>query len=114
PSAVLGSGGGRAMSTAPTPTGAAQVVALEGSEVRPVVEIPLIVPRGRPTGVSRHAGGDPPADQHYEIHEIPPANQYGIQAELFARSIREDTPVPVEPTDAIANMEVLDRIFAAS
>src|SRR5690606_285482 len=113
-SAILDFDGRPAVFTVSTQTEADQRVAIEGTEARLVAEIPCTIPHDRPTRVFGSAGGAAPAARHSDIHEIPPANQYGIQAELFARSIREDTPVPVEPTDAIANMEVLDRIFAAS
>ena len=113
-SAILDFDGRHAVFTVSTQTEADQRVAIEGTEGRLVVEIPFNIPHDRPTRVIHYAGGDPPADPDFEVHDIPPANQYGIQAELFARAIREDTPVPVDPSDAIANMEVLDRIFAAA
>ena len=39
-------------------------------------------------------------------------DQYTIQAELFARAILDDGPVPVPVSDAIANMKVVDAILA--
>jgi hypothetical protein len=46
------------------------------------------------------------------VHEIPPVDQYGIQADAFSRSIRSDLPVPTDPEDAVANLIVMERIFA--
>ncbi|NIS00261.1 MAG: hypothetical protein GWN99_04165, partial [Gemmatimonadetes bacterium] len=43
---------------------------------------------------------------------FPPMDQYTIQAERFARSILEDTDVPVPIEDAIANMEVIEAVLA--
>lgn len=113
-SAILDFDGRHAVFTVSTQIEDDQRVAIEGTAGRLVVEIPFNIPHDRPTRIYHYAGGNPPAEPHVEVHEIPPANQYGIEAELFGRAIREDTPAPVEPTDAIANMEVLDRIFAAA
>jgi predicted dehydrogenase len=48
-----------------------------------------------------------------EIEEIlvPPADQYRIQGELFARAVLDDTPVPVPLEDGVANMRVIDAVF---
>ncbi|MCX7788157.1 MAG: Gfo/Idh/MocA family oxidoreductase [Spirochaetes bacterium] len=40
-----------------------------------------------------------------------PAEQYRIMFEAFSRSIREGTPVPTPPEDAVANMKVIDALF---
>ncbi len=40
-----------------------------------------------------------------------PAEQYRIMFEAFSRSIREGTPVPTPPMDAVANMKVIDALF---
>ncbi len=40
-----------------------------------------------------------------------PAEQYRIMFEAFSRSIREGTPVPTPPEDAVANMRVIDALF---
>jgi len=42
-----------------------------------------------------------------------PADQYAVQAERFARAILEDEPTPIPPEDAVANMRVIEAIFAA-
>jgi hypothetical protein len=46
------------------------------------------------------------------VHEVPAADQYGLQADAFSRAIRDDAPVPNLPEDAVANLVVLERIFA--
>lgn len=40
-----------------------------------------------------------------------PAEQYRIMFEAFSRCIRESTPVPTPPEDAVANMKVIDALF---
>jgi predicted dehydrogenase len=46
------------------------------------------------------------------VHQVAAADQYRVQADAFSRSIREGTPVPTPPEDAVANLEVMERIFA--
>jgi predicted dehydrogenase len=46
------------------------------------------------------------------VHEVGAADQYGVQADAFSRAIREGTEVPTPPRDAVANIEVIERIFA--
>jgi len=46
------------------------------------------------------------------VHEVAAADQYGLQADAFSRAIRDNTPVPTPPEDAVANLIVLERIFA--
>ncbi|WKN30903.1 Gfo/Idh/MocA family oxidoreductase [Porifericola rhodea] len=41
---------------------------------------------------------------------ISPEDQYILEFEAFAKAIREDTSVPTPPSDAIANMKVLDAL----
>jgi hypothetical protein len=47
-----------------------------------------------------------------EVHEVGPADQYGVQADLFSRAIRENSAVPTDPEDAVGNLLVLEWIFA--
>ncbi|HEX6606655.1 MAG TPA: Gfo/Idh/MocA family oxidoreductase, partial [Chloroflexia bacterium] len=37
-------------------------------------------------------------------------DQYTIQADLFARAVLDDTPVPTPLADAVANMRVIDAV----
>lgn len=41
-------------------------------------------------------------------------DQYRIQGDLFSQAILEDTPVPTPLADAVANMRVIDRVFASA
>lgn len=43
-----------------------------------------------------------------------PEDQYILEFEAFAKAIKEDTEVPTPPSDAIANMKVLDALFKSS
>jgi predicted dehydrogenase len=83
-----------------------QRVSIVGTRGRIDIEVPFNIP---PTGTTRifvaHGGEE-------RIIEFPPADQYTIQAELFVDSILDDRPVPVPPSDAVANMAVIEEVLA--
>jgi len=89
-----------------------QRVHIQGTTGRLLVEIPFNIPPDRPTRIVAFAGGEPPVAPGMEIHEVPAADQYGIQADAFSAAVRNDTQVPTPPADAVANLEVMERIFA--
>ncbi|HEX5996642.1 MAG TPA: Gfo/Idh/MocA family oxidoreductase [Jiangellales bacterium] len=91
-----------------------QRVDLLGSEGRLTVEIPFNIPPDRPTRLIRTSGGQPPVAPGTEIIEVPAADQYRIQGELFGAAVRGEAPIPTPPADAIANMAVIDRIVASA
>jgi predicted dehydrogenase len=59
------------------------------------------------------AGGDPPVAPTTETLTFPTADPYTIEAERFAAAILDGTPTPTPPEDAVANLRVIERIFAA-
>ena len=104
--------GGQATFTCSTRSEDYQRVHIVGSTGRIEVEIPFNIPPDRETRIFVTAGGDPPVAPRTETLVFPAEDQYTIQAELFARAILDDTPVPVPVSDAIANMNVMDAILA--
>jgi predicted dehydrogenase len=78
------------------------------------IEIPFNIPRERPTRLLLTAGGDPPLDPATETITIPAADQYQVQAEAFAEAVRLGAPPPIPTSDAVANMRVIEEIFAAA
>ncbi|MGH8914413.1 MAG: Gfo/Idh/MocA family protein [Acidimicrobiia bacterium] len=111
-SAILDFDGRHATFTCSTQLEDDQRVHLQGTSGRLQVEIPYNIPPDLPTRILHYAGGEPPVAPHLEIHEVAAADQYGVQADAFSRAIRDDTPVPTPPDDAVANLIVLERIFA--
>ena len=89
-----------------------QRVDIYGNEGRLTVEIPFNIPPGRSTRLFEIRGGDPPVAPGTIVHEIPPADPYAAQADAFSLAIRTESRVPVPPHDAVANLEVMERIFA--
>ncbi len=106
-------GGGQATFTCAIRAEDDQRVHIIGSAGRIDMEIPFNVPPDRDTRIFLTKGGDPPVAPNTESITFPAADQYTIQAELFARSIIDNTPVPVLPSDAVANMRVIEQILAA-
>lgn len=111
-SAVLDFDGRHASFTCSTQLEDDQRVSILGTEGRLVIEIPFNIPPDRATRILQYAGGTPPEEPGLVVHEIPAANQYGVQADAFSRAVREGTEVPTPPEDAIRNLEVIERIFA--
>lgn len=91
-----------------------QRVDIGGTTGRIVVEIPYNLPPDLPTRALLVSGGDPPVSPEIEVHEIAPADPYATQADAFSAAIRSGSLVPIPPHDAVANLEVIERIFADS
>jgi predicted dehydrogenase len=90
-----------------------QRVHVYGSHGRITVPIPFNVPPDRPAEVHVTHGGAPPVSPHTEVLTFGPADQYRLQAEAFAAAVLDSAPVPIPPTDSVANVAVIERAFAA-
>ena len=113
-SAVLDFGGRHATFTCSTQIEDDQRVHLVGTAGRLLVEIPFNIPPDRPSRIVRAAGGAPPVAPGIEVIEIPAADPYGVQGDAFSAAVRDGSPVPIPPDDAVANMAVIERILAAA
>lgn len=111
-SAVLDFGGRHASFVCSTQMEPDQRVDIYGTEGRIVVEIPFNIPPDRPTRLLHVAGGSPPVTPDVVVHEVETADPYTVEADAFSRAILEGSPVPVSPMDAVANLEVIEAIFA--
>ena len=113
-SALLDFDGRHATFVCSTQLESAQRVDVLGSAGRLVIEIPFNIPPDRPTHVQCIAGGEPPVNPHVEVIEVAPADPYTVQADAFSRAVRLGELVPIPPTDAIGNLEVIESIIASS
>jgi predicted dehydrogenase len=113
-SALLDFDGRHASFTCATQLEPSQRVEILWTSGRLVVEIPFNIPPDRPTRLLRISGGEPPVDPGVEVVEIPTADPYTVQADAFSLAIRLDEDVPIPTADAVANLEVIDAIFAAA
>jgi predicted dehydrogenase len=107
-SAIMDFGRGTATFTCGTQLASYQRVNILGTQGRVEIEIAFNAPPDRPCRVWRQRGD--------EIEEIllPVVDQYTIQGDLFAQAILNDTPVPTPIEDAVANMQVIERIFESA
>ncbi len=113
-SAILGFGDGLASFTVSTRVETDQRVHIYGSTGRISVGIPFNIPPHRPTTVSVTAGGDTPVAPATEVLTFETADPYTVEGERFAAAILDDLPTPTPPEDAVANIRVIERIFAAA
>jgi predicted dehydrogenase len=90
-----------------------QRVDIYGTTGRISIPIPFNIPPDRPTEVHFTAGGDPPVAPATEVLTFPTADPYAVEIEQFGAAVRAGGPVPVPPEDAVANIEVIERLFAA-
>ena len=85
-----------------------QRVNVLGTGGRIEVVVPFNAPADRPCVLNVQKGGE-------EVRvELPTADQYTVQAELMSHAILEDEPVPTPFSDAVANMEAIERCFASA
>jgi predicted dehydrogenase len=112
-SAILEFDDGVATFTCSTRVETDQRVHVYGTDGRLSIEIPFNIPPDRPTHVFVTAGGDPPVAPATETLTFPTADPYTVEAEHFAAAILDGTPTPTPPEDAVANLRVIERIFAA-
>jgi predicted dehydrogenase len=88
-------------------------VDIYGTNGRISIDIPFNIPPDRITHLSLVAGGDPPVAPGVERIEFEPADPYGVEADAFATAVLDGLPAPVPPEDAVANLRVIERLFAA-
>jgi predicted dehydrogenase len=113
-SAVMAFGEGQATFTCSTQAESDQRVHVVGNEGRLVVEIPFNAPSDRPTRLLLTSGGNPPVSPNTEVIEIPTANQYAIQGDVFSRAVLGEADLPTPPEDAVANMRVIEMVLTSA
>jgi predicted dehydrogenase len=107
-------GGGTATFTCSTRSESDQRVHIYGTEGRISIGIPFNIPPDRPTEVYLTHGGEPPVAPATRTLTFPTADPYTVETEAFARAILDGRPTPTPPQDAVANMRVIEAIFAAA
>jgi predicted dehydrogenase len=104
---------GTATFTVSTQLAPYQRVHIVGTAGRIEIEIPFNAPPDRPCRIWLQREGGFVAGAGIEEILLPTADQYTVQGDLFARAILEDTEVPTPIEDAVANMKVIERVFAS-
>lgn len=85
-----------------------QRVNIFGTDGRIEIQIPFNAPPDRPCIINLQRGGE------FEAIEFPVVDQYTLQAENMSLAILNDAPVATPVGDAVANMRVIERVFASS
>ncbi len=104
-SGMLDFGTGHSVFTVSTQLLRFQCVQVFGTEGRLELEIPFNAPPDRPCRMWHTFGSKT------EELELPVADQYTIQGDLFSQAVREDAQVPTPLEDAVANMQAIDALF---
>ena len=90
-------------------------IVIHGSSGWISIADPFNCPPEVATKITIGTGGDShPNASEIEILTVPPANQYGLQATALADAILTGGPSPLPLEDSIANMRLLERLFAAA
>jgi len=113
-SALLEFDAGIAAFTVSTRAEPDQRVHISGTEGRIEIEIPFNIPPDRPTRIRLSHGGEPPVHPATEVLTFEAADPYSCEATAFAAAVLDHAPVPVPPSDAVANLQVIERIFEAA
>ena len=113
-SGVLEFGEGIAAFTCSTRAENDQRVDIYGTKGRISVPIAFNIPPDRPTEILLIAGGKPPVAPNIERLTFPTVDQYTIQAEVFAAAVLDGVEPPFPATDAVANLRVIEQIFASA
>ncbi len=104
-SGILDFGHGRAIFSAGTQSFAQQRVSVLGSAGSILIPLPFNMPPDTPAQLVVTTGIGS------RTVSLPPADQYGLLFDAFARAVRAGGPVPTPPQDAIDNMKVEDALF---
>ncbi len=104
-SGMLDFGTGHSVFTVSTQLLRFQRVQVFGTEGRLELEIPFNAPPDCPCRMWHTFGSKT------EELELPVADQYTIQGDLFSQAVREDAQVPTPLEDAVANMQAIDALF---
>jgi predicted dehydrogenase len=91
-----------------------QRVHIYGTEGRISIGIPFNIPPDRPTEVYVTRGGDPPVAPAIETITFETKDPYAAEAERFAEAVLDGGPTPVPPQDAVANLRVIEQVFASA
>jgi len=112
-SAILDFPGGQSIFTCSTQLIPYQRIHFLGTGGRIEIEIPVNAAPDRPTRIFIDATGDL-SGSGIVTETFPACDQYTLQGDAFSKAVLDDTDVPVSVEDAIANMAVIDAIFASA
>jgi predicted dehydrogenase len=108
-SLILDFSAGQSIGTCGTQLVPYQRVNIFGTEGRIEIKIPFNAPANQSCRIYIDDGSDF-TGKGIELLEIPPADQYTIQSDLFSKAIREGGDTTVSLEDSINNMAVIEAV----
>ncbi|MEP7274758.1 MAG: Gfo/Idh/MocA family oxidoreductase [Betaproteobacteria bacterium] len=111
-SGLLDFGGGQLAFTVSTQAARFQRLQLVGTKGRLEIEIPFNAPPDAPCRYFIDDGRAPDGSG-IRAFTVPACDQYQLQAEAFARTVAGEAPDAGGLDDAIANMRIIDALFAS-
>ncbi|MBP8273480.1 MAG: Gfo/Idh/MocA family oxidoreductase, partial [Acidobacteria bacterium] len=87
-----------------------QRVQVFGTKARLEIEIPFNIPPTQPTRLFIDDGSDLRGGA-VETIEVPAADQYTVQGELFSSAILRGAPAPYPLEDSLGNMRVIEAVI---
>ncbi len=112
-SAILDFPSGHSIFSCSTQLSFFQRVHIVGTKGQIEIEIPFSAPNDQPCRILIKDGSDVRGG-HVEVSEFRICDQYTIEADLFAKAIREDSEVAVPLEDSIKNLAVIDALFRSA
>ena len=112
-SSLLDFGSGQASITVSTQLVPFQIVQAFGTRGRLEIEIPFNAPTTTTTRLFTDDGSEHAGQSRREI-TIDIVNQYSAQGDAFVRSVRGEAAPAMTLEDSLANMQVIDAIFASA
>ena len=112
-SGILDFPAGQSIFTCSTQLVPYQRVQILGTAGRVEVEIPFNAPPDEACRIFLDSGIDV-AGREAEVVEFPICDQYTIQGDLFSKSVREGTALPVSLEGSVQNMAVIDAVFRSA
>lgn len=114
-SAILDYGDARCTFTAGMEHEPDHRVRLHGTEGWMSIADPFNCPATHRTTITIGSGGDAhPHHSSVRSIDVAAADQYGLQATALARAILDGGTSPIPPEDAVANMRLIARLYAAA
>jgi predicted dehydrogenase len=107
-SGVLDFGTGTSTFTCSTQLVPYQRVNIYGVDGRIEIEIPFNAPPDKPCRMWHQRG------ENIQEITLETCDQYTVQGDLFSQAVLNDTAVPTPFEDAIANMKVIEALFASA
>jgi len=112
-SAILDFPGGQAIFACGTQLIRSQRAQFFGTQGRIEIEIPFNPPIDQTTRLLIDTAGDITGEK-IVTETFPACDQFTLQGDAFAKAVLEDSELPVSLEDSIANMAVIEALFASA